>query len=110
LLAAVTIFTLENSGKLNLDFFMVGRRRKGKRRSSAPFRNTLSPDQYPSLSTGRLHGEHFILVLYFADYREEICTVHGAVPIPVAARSKAWVCGGQSPAGIAGSNPKCCAL
>jgi hypothetical protein len=35
----------------------------------------------------------------------EICgTLSGTVPVPVAARSKAYVCG-HSPAGIVGSNP-----
>jgi hypothetical protein len=95
---------------------MAGRRRKGKRRNSASFRNTWSPDD-PPLSIDRLQWGHFIHILYVADYREEICSVHGAVPIPVAARSKAWV-SGRSLAGIAGSNPtsgmdvcrKCCVL
>jgi hypothetical protein len=88
LLAAVTIVTLENAGKLNLDL-CEGRRRKGKRRNSAPFRNTWSPDHDPPLRIDRLQGEHFIHALYVADYRGEICIVHGAVPIPEAARSKA---------------------
>jgi hypothetical protein len=95
---------------------MAGRRRKGKRRNSAPFRNTWSPDD-PPLSIDRLQGEHFIHILYVADYRGEICSVHGAVPRALAAQSKAWV-SGRSFAGIAGSNStsgmdvcrKCCVL
>jgi len=34
----------------------------------------------------------------------ELLEVYISLPVPVAARSKAWVCG-LSPAGIVGSNP-----
>jgi hypothetical protein len=60
--------TLENAGKLNLDLFDGKARRKGKRRSSATFRNTWSLDHDPPLSIDRPQGEHFIHVLYVADY------------------------------------------